>query len=313
MRRILLLLFIATAARAQDLKFSQLGDFKLDNGEVIHDCRIGYRTYGDAAKAKTIVVTTWFGGSTKGLASLIGPDLLFDTNKYFVIAIDALGDGNSSSPSNNPMRPFPHFTIKDMVRSQHEVLTRELHVDHIYAVAGLSMGGMQVFQWLASYPDFMDRAVAIAGTPKQTSYDLLLWKTELQIFESGAANPMNIIANLNSIHLDTPAYIAEHTKPEATDEFMRSREASLKNLNPDDYLSQLRAMIDHDTGPIPTPKAKVLVVVSLQDQMVNPAPARDWAKATAAELVTLSGDCGHLATACELDVLRREAHRFLDR
>jgi homoserine O-acetyltransferase len=93
---------------------------------------------------------------------------------------------------------------------------------------------------------------------------------------------------------------------------MRSRAESLRNLNQADYTAQLKAMIAHDTGAI-APKANVLVVVSAQDQMVNPAPARDWARANGAELVTLTGDCGHLATACEEEVMRREVHRFLDR
>jgi homoserine O-acetyltransferase len=309
MKAFIVLLFAASLS-AQDLRTASIGDFKLDNGSIIHDCRIGYRTYGDRAN-KIIVVTTWFGGTTKGVGNSIGDGKLFDSSKYYVIAIDALADGISSSPSNTP-GTFPDITIRDMVRSQHELLTRELHIDHVYAVSGLSMGGMQTFQWLASYPGFMDRAVPIAGTTKMTSYDLLLWKTELQILQSGAANPMAIIADINTIHLDTPSYIVSHTKPEATDELMRSRAESLRNLDQADYTAQLKAMIAHDTGAIAS-KANVLVVVSAQDQMVNPAPARDWARANGAELVTLAGDCGHLATACEEEVVRREVHRFLDR
>lgn len=315
MKRFLpLLLFCALfcgSALGQELKIASLGDCKLESGETLRDCRIGYRIYG-AANVKTIVVTTWFGGTSASLASSIGPGKLFDSTRYRIITIDALGDGVSSSPSNSA-GPFPQFTIRDMVQTQHELLVREMHIDHVYAIAGLSMGGMQTFQWLASFPAFMDRAIAIAGTPKQTSYDLVLWKTELAILESGAANPMDIIANINSMHLNTPSYIASHTKETGVDEWMRSREASVRAINKLNYTSQLRAMIAHDVGPIGKTLAKVLVVVSLQDQMVNPAPAREFAKESGAELVTLSGDCGHLATACELDVLTSEVHRFLDR
>lgn len=308
MLRVLLVVLFASSAVAQDQRLASLGDFTLDNGSVIRDCRIGYRTYGDP-RAKAIVVTTWFAGTTGSLASSIGQGKLFDSAKYYVIAIDALGDGVSSSPSNSPA-PFPEFTMRDMVRSQYELLTRELHIDHVYAVAGLSMGGMQTFQWLATYPEFMDKAIPIAGTPKQTSYDLLFWKTELQILESNAANALDILANINTMHLNTPAYIAAHTRPDGVDAMMRSREASVRSINRGNYLAQVRAMISHDTGPI-TSKAKVLVVVSLQDQTVNPAPAREFARTTAAEMVTLTGDCGHLATACELETMQREVARFL--
>jgi homoserine O-acetyltransferase len=69
-----------------------------------------------------------------------------------VILVDALGNGLSSSPSNTSN--FPDITIHDMVVAEHELLTRKLKISHLYAVMGISMGGMQTFEWLASYPDF---------------------------------------------------------------------------------------------------------------------------------------------------------------
>ena len=313
-RASVLLLCRAFPAFSQDLRTASLGDWKLDSGEVIRDCRIAYRTYGSAG-AKTIVVTTWFGGNTRGLESSIGPGKLFDSSKYHIIAIDALGDGNSSSPSNSTAQPndaFPHFTIADMVRTQHELLTRELHIEHVFAVSGLSMGGMQTFAWLALYPDFMDNAIPIAGTPKMTSYDLVLWKTELHVMESGVADPMKIAADINSIHLSTPAGIVRETSAASVDEWMTSREASVAKINRFNYTAQLRAMIAHHIDSFPPSHAKVLVIVSEHDQMVNPGPASEFAAANHAPLVTLSGDCGHLATACEAEKVRLEVWKFLD-
>jgi homoserine O-acetyltransferase len=310
MRRLLFLLLLAAPSFAQDLKIAPLGSFRLENGGVIEDCRIGYRVYGENNQ-KTIVVTTWLGGTTAGLASSIGPGKLFDSSKYRVIAIDALGDGVSSSPSNSPA-PFPVFTIRDMVRTQYELLTKVLHVDHVYAMSGLSMGGMQTFQWLASYPDFMDKAIPITGTTAQTSYDLVLWKTQIQILESPLPNAMDIIADMNTMHLNTASYVMTHTKPSDVDQTLRAREAAVRSLNRLDYASQVRAAIAHDAGTIQS-NARVLVVVSAQDQMVNPKPATEFAKKHGAELVTLTGDCGHVAPACEADLLRTKVHEFLDR
>jgi len=294
------------------LRFAALGDFQLDSGATILDCRIGYRTYGTLAadRSNAIVVLTWFGGTTKGLESWIGPGKLYDPSKFFVVTIDALGDGISSSPSNSSEQPgprFPQFTMRDMVRSQHEMLVRALGLDHVYAVSGLSMGGMQAFQWAASYPDFMTRVVPIVGSPKLTSYDLLLWKTELAL--AGSPLAMKAAADINEMHLHTPAWVTAHLHD--IDAVMRAHEESLQKIDSNDYASDLRAMISQDIGPPEAVHAKMLIVVSLQDLMVNPAPAREFARTTKSELLTLTGDCGHLATSCEEELLVREVRRFL--
>jgi homoserine O-acetyltransferase len=320
-RLLVLLLFAASLAHAADAppqQFASLGDFRLDSGEVLRNCRIGYRAGGRLAadKSNVIVVLTWFAGRSADEFGWIGEGMLFDTSKYFVIVIDALGDGVSSSPSNSAEQPgpkFPRVTIRDMVRTQHELLTRELKLDHVYAIAGLSMGGMQAFQWVASYPGFMTKAISIVGTPKQTSNDILLWRTELDLLETmrGSRDAMPTIVAIQELTLRTPAWIARNvTDVEKT---LEAHRKGLADRDTFDYMTQLRAMIGHDIDPDfrPPLKPKMLVVVALQDQMVNPAPAREFARANGAELISLSGDCGHLATGCERDVLVREVHEFL--
>ncbi|HYP49335.1 MAG TPA: alpha/beta fold hydrolase, partial [Pyrinomonadaceae bacterium] len=148
-----LLFFFTIAASAQQQQFASLGDFRLESGETIRDCRIGYRTYGkiNADKSNAVLITTWAGGTTEQLKSSIAAGGLIDPAKYFVIAIDALGNGVSSSPSNSKLQPrmrFPRFTLRDTVNKQHEVLTRILKINRLRAIIGVSMGGMQTFQWL---------------------------------------------------------------------------------------------------------------------------------------------------------------------
>ncbi|HUJ13641.1 MAG TPA: alpha/beta hydrolase [Thermoanaerobaculia bacterium] len=289
------------------LHLAHLGDFKLDNGQTIHDCIVGYRTYGELAsdKSNAIVVLTWFGGTTEGLETWIGPGKLYDTSKYFVISIDAFGDGISSSPSNGANETF---TMRDMVRAQHELVTRELELDHVFAVSGLSMGGMQTFQWIASYPEFMKKAVPIVGSTKLTSYDLLLWKSELNAI--GEPGGMKTAADINEMHLHTPAWFASHVKD--VDGLMHSHEAWISTFNTRNYASQLRAMIGLDIGAPPHTMPPALVVVSEQDLTVNPGPATEFAKATHNELLTLTSDCGHLATSCESERMVKAVHAFLD-
>ena len=91
-----------------------------------------------------------------------------DPDKYFIVATDMFQNGLSSSPSNTPP-PFdgPHFpaiSIRDNVTAGYRLLTEEFGLTHIKAVIGFSMGAQQAFQWAVSHPDFMDKAIGIAGS-----------------------------------------------------------------------------------------------------------------------------------------------------
>src|SRR5262245_12313351 len=99
---IFIFLLVPFSVSAQEQQFARLGDFKLESGEVIRDCRVGYRTFGhlSADKSNVIVFPTWASGTTEQLKSNIGAGKLIDSEKYFVVAVDALGNGVSSSPSN---------------------------------------------------------------------------------------------------------------------------------------------------------------------------------------------------------------------
>jgi len=189
LRTFALLLSASCGAWAQDQQSASLGDFKLKSGEIIRELKISYRTFGslNADKSNAILFPTWFTGTTEDLVDLIGPGKLVDPAKYFVIAVDALGDGGSSSASNSTAQQhmsFPKFSVRDMIESQYLLLTGHFQLNHLKAVMGVSMGGMQTFEWMVTYPNFMDYAIPIVGSPKLTSYDLLLWNAEAHAIET---------------------------------------------------------------------------------------------------------------------------------
>jgi homoserine acetyltransferase len=103
-------------------QYADLGTCKLAGGGEITSCRLGYRTWGmlDAERSNAVVFPTWFAGTSSNVQDWVGADKLVDPAKYFVIAVDALGDGVSSSPSNSASQhgpQFPSFTMRDTVRS----------------------------------------------------------------------------------------------------------------------------------------------------------------------------------------------------
>src|SRR5258708_23616577 len=114
-------------------QFAELGDFKLQSGNVIRDFRLGYRTLGklNAEKSNAVLWPTWLGGKSEDLLQFIGPGKVVETSQYFVILVDAIGNGVSSSPSNSKKQArlkFPEFTIRDMVESEHQLVTKVLHL-----------------------------------------------------------------------------------------------------------------------------------------------------------------------------------------
>jgi homoserine O-acetyltransferase len=315
---------LCTAAEQQ---FSVIGDFRTESGDTLRECRVGYRTYGtlDADNANIVIFPTWFTGTTADLerAGLIGPGALANTDRFFVIAIDALANGVSCSPSNS--EAFPAISTTDMVNSQHRLLTSSLGITHVHAVIGISMGGMQTFAWLANYPSFMDKAVPVDGSPQMTSFDLVQWQTHSDIVRTMRAGGSSdgeirrILSRVGLLSLYTPEYFVENVSPAGLGDFVSASDASYATLDLEDYVAQLRAMIDHDVlngdgARIHNrPAADVLIVGVPQDHMVNQATARQLAVRYDVEYYTVDSACGHVATtSCEQAAVVHRVNEFLE-
>ncbi|HVS90275.1 MAG TPA: alpha/beta fold hydrolase [Candidatus Acidoferrum sp.] len=318
-----------THAQSQQVEgaqqFAEFGDFKLQNGSVIHDFRIGYRTLGkrNADKSNAILWPTWLGGTSKELLQFIGPGNVVDSGKYFVVLVDAIGNGVSSSPSNSkkqPLMKFPKFTIRDMVEAEHHLLTDVLNLPHLHAVMGVSMGGMQTFSWVLSYPDFMDVAIPMAGSPQSTSFDKLLWTAQIDAIGLDPAwnqgNPTKPLTRglaleeeIDEMNSTSPAYRVAHTDAKNFDAFLGEIRRNAKGDGgiASNQIRQRQAIISLD---IPEElgmtlgqaakrvRAKLLIIVSPQDHMVNPTPAIEFAAAADAPIVSLNSACGHLSLTC---------------
>ncbi len=295
-------LALVSCSRPQQV--AKLGDVRLQSGEVLRDCRIPYRTFGtlDARRSNAVLFIPWAMGTARDLEPHIGEGKLVDSTRDYVIAMDVLGDGVASSPSNSKEQPgqaFPRFTIGDMVETEYQALTRVLGISHLRAVVGISGGGMQVFQWAVAHPQFADFAVSIAGSPRSTKKDGERWEG---LTRKLLAEPRWRRWGRALLQVRPRAVIHE------------------LSLDPDDFDRQAGAIVSLDVssafgGSIERAaaavRAKMLVVVSAQDEVVDPGPAKEFARLAGARLVELDGRCGHLATQCEEKALRAAVSRFL--
>jgi len=170
-----------SAHKNQPTQHFAMGDLKLESGEVIEDNVQSFVTHGtlNDDKSNVILVVPSVAGDHHRVDFLIGEGKALDPTKYFIVATDTFGNGalGMRSPSNSETQPglkFPKFTVRDMVESQRRLLVEKFGINHVVAVVGASMGGMQALQWGVSYPDFMDSLVAIAATPRTAAWTVAL-------------------------------------------------------------------------------------------------------------------------------------------
>lgn len=172
-----------------ETKFATFQNIMLESGEKIAPVTIAYETYGtlNSNKSNAILILHALSGDAHAAGfhkgetkpgwwdDMIGPGKAFDTEKYFVICSNVLGGckGTTGPSSINPETKksyglaFPLITITDMVKLQKQLIDY-LGINKLLSVAGGSMGGMQVLQWIVSYPHLVKSAIPIATTAKHS-------------------------------------------------------------------------------------------------------------------------------------------------
>lgn len=168
-----------------------IGNLELEEGGTIRNCTLAYATFGtlNAAKDNAILVTTWYSGTSKIMEQVyVGQGRALDPDKYFIVVVNQIGNGLSTSPHNTPapggMGNFPHVRIGDDVRAQHKLITEKFGLTSLALVVGGSMGAQQTYEWAVRYPDMVQRAAPIAGTAKNTVHDFLFTQTLVEAITS---------------------------------------------------------------------------------------------------------------------------------
>ncbi len=160
----------------------------LESGIRLGPITVAYETYGELSPEKDNAIfvchaltgdahvagkhaadsrkSGWWDG-------LIGPGKALDTTKYFVVCANVLGgcQGTTGPSCPNPETgqpyglKFPFITVGDIVEV-HTALVKSLGINHLLAIVGGSLGGMQVLDWVARYPDMMRSAICLASAGK---------------------------------------------------------------------------------------------------------------------------------------------------
>jgi homoserine O-acetyltransferase len=299
---------------------AELGDLPLESGETLHDAFVSYVVHGDRARLKesAVLVLSAIGSTHHRLDFLIGPGAPLDTDRHAIVAVDALGNGLSSSPSNSVRQPagaFPRITLRDMVESQRRLLDR-LGVGRLFAVVGASMGGMQALQWAVSQPTRIERVVAMTPMARTARWAQLMNELSRRALFVDAActvprprdDAMRLWVPLTQFAMvQTPEALEAFGSIDALRQSLDDASARLHAHGPDpfDWRCQTEAYDAHDVGATPgchgdmvAALARIearLLVLAPELDLYNPAfTARDIVRhVRAARLVALPGAAGH--------------------
>lgn len=197
---------VAASAQSGDLivekKTFELPAYTTVAGETIKNVKIGWEAAGtlNADKSNAILITHFYSGTSHAFGkyaasdtlpgywdAIIGPGKAIDTNKYYVLSSDTLVNLNANMPNVVTTGPasidpatgkpygmsFPVVSIRDFVRVQ-KALIDSLGIKKLRAVMGASMGGLQAYEWAQSYPDSVERIVAVIAAASAEPY-LIAW------------------------------------------------------------------------------------------------------------------------------------------
>ena len=131
-------------------------------GEIVNAIVINAYYSGDA----TAMYNNWYsgqGGNAFSGGALVGPGLLFDTNRFYVIFLDALGLWGASKPSDGLARKFPVYSYYDMVQLNYRLLRDKLKVGRVVLATGVSMGATQAYYWGLMHPQMVQAVMPIGG------------------------------------------------------------------------------------------------------------------------------------------------------
>jgi len=264
-------------------------EFTFHTGEKLENLKMHYLTLGDP---KNPAILFLHGTNRPGSdvlskdfgEELFGPGQPLDASKYYIIATDGIGVGQSSKPSDGLRTKFPAYNYTDMVNAQHRLVTEGLGVKHLRLIIGNSMGGMQTWMWGEQWPQMMDALVPMASQPTEMSSRN--WMMRRLLVESIKQDPvwnegnysvqppsMRLANALYSVGTNggNLAYQAAAPTRAAADKWVDQRLSAPQTTDANDFIYQWQSSADYNAVPgLSKIQAPVLVINSADDERNPP-------------------------------------------
>jgi homoserine O-acetyltransferase len=269
-------------------------NYKFRDGETLARLKIHYATLGTPHRNtkgeidNAILVLHWTGSDSRALLSptyteaLFDPGRPLDAHRYYLIVPDNVGHGQSGKPSDGLKVKFPNYDYGDIVDLQHKLVTETLGIKHLRAILGMSMGGMNAWQWAEAYPDMMDGVMPVVSLPITVSGRNLLWRRmvidEIRSdpeWKDGdyTQPPRGWILGFRVLRMmiDSASALQQEIPDGATaDKFLATTRFQAEHVDPNDILYSLKSSFSYDPEPgLSTIKTK-LFALNFSDDEFNP-------------------------------------------
>lgn len=269
-------------------------DYRLRDGETIERLRLHYATLGSPHRNASgdidnaVMVLHWTGNSG---ASLLTPEYIqslfsdgapLDARRYYLIFPDNLGHGKSTKPSDGLRAKFPHYGYNDLVDLQHRLVTETLGINRLHAILGMSMGGMNAWQWAERYPDQVEAIMPVVSLPAPVSGRNLLWRrmaiadirSDPDWQRGNYINPplgfMQAYLLLRMMIDGVPHLQATIPDAKAADRYMATILEQNANSDPNDLLYSLESSQDYDPEPDLGKVHASVLALNFSDDEFNP-------------------------------------------
>ncbi|MZQ81114.1 alpha/beta fold hydrolase [Paenibacillus sp. 5J-6] len=269
-------------------------NYTFRSGETLERLRIHYVVMGSPHRNaegvidNAVLMLHWTGADSQALLSPAFKKAFYDhgkpldTKRNYLIFMDNVGHGQSSKPSDGLKAKFPNYSYGDLVDLQHKLVTETLGIKRLHAIIGMSMGGMNAWQWAEAYPDAMDGVMPVVSFPIKVSGRNLIWRqivtnaihSDPEWMEGNySKQPRGWLQSYAVLRMMIDSVIhLQKTVPDgaSANRFIMETSEQAANIDANDILYSLKSSADYDPelglGAI---KAKLLAL-NFSDDEFNP-------------------------------------------